>query len=346
MAEVFSKHNKDKAIYTVSAGWLYWDEKKWEVSELKVMHLYMETAKKVLKNATYEFREAYTKLMQAEMDGAKDVIAKAKSEANKAKQYLTFAKKMNDHGKVSGILKLGKSMLEVANDNLDSDPFILNTPDGIVDLKTGKMNEHKPSAYCTKMTFVSPANDNMHLWIETLDEVTGGDKEFQNFLKYHAGSTLIGRVYEEALLLVYGSGGNGKSTVFNSEAHVLGDYAGKIPAESLTTRAKNVKVDLAELCGKRYILASETEKGQRLSVSMLKQIASVDDIYLQKENIMHRFLLLQVIQPFFIRTIYLKLVQMIEVHGIKVSEIDKVRKAGVTAYAGLSTGKDEHRSSN
>lgn len=283
MAEVFSKHNKDKAIYTVSAGWLYWDEKKWEVSELKVMHLYMETAKKVLKNATYEFREAYTKLMQAEMDGAKDVIAKAKSEANKAKQYLTFAKKMNDHGKVSGILKLGKSMLEVANDNLDSDPFILNTPDGIVDLKTGKMNEHKPSAYCTKMTSVSPANDNMHLWIETLDEVTGGDKEFQKFLKYHAGSTLIGRVYEEALLLVYGSGGNGKSTVFNSEAHVLGDYAGKIPAESLTTRAKNVKVDLAELCGKRYILASETEEGQRLSVSMLKQIASVDDISAERK---------------------------------------------------------------
>lgn len=283
MAEVFSKHNKDKAIYTVSAGWLYWDEKKWEVSELKVMHLYMETAKKVLKNATYEFREAYTKLMQEEMDGAKDVIAKAKSEVNKAKQYLTFAKKMNDHGKVSGILKLGKSMLEVANDNLDSDPFILNTPDGIVDLKTGKMNEHKPSAYCTKMTFVSPANDNMYLWIETLDEVTGKDKEFQNFLKYHAGSTLIGRVYEEALLLVYGSGGNGKSTVFNSEAHVLGDYAGKIPAESLTTRAKNVKVDLAELCGKRYILASETEEGQRLSVSMLKQIASVDDISAERK---------------------------------------------------------------
>lgn len=283
MAEVFSKHNKDKAIYTVSAGWLYWDEKKWEVSELKVMHLYMETAKKVLKNATYEFREAYTKLMQAEMDGAKDVIAKAKSEANKAKQYLTFAKKMNDHGKVSGILKLGKSMLEIPNDSLDSNPFILNTPKGIVDLKTGKMNEHKPSAYCTKMTFVSPANDNMHLWIETLDEVTGKDKEFQNFLKYHAGSTLIGRVYEEALLLVYGSGGNGKSTVFNSEAHVLGDYAGKIPAESLTTRAKNVKVDLAELCGKRYILASETEEGQRLSVSMLKQIASVDDISAERK---------------------------------------------------------------
>lgn len=283
MAEVFSKHNKNKAIYTVSSGWLYWNGKKWEVSELKVMYLYMETAKRVLKNASYEFREAYKKLMQAEMDGAKDSIAKAKFEANKAKQYLTFAKKMNDHGKVSGILKLGKSMMEVSNDKLDSDPFILNTPDGIVDLKIGKMKEHNPNSYCTKMTSVSPNDENMHLWNETLNEVTGGDKEFQTFLQYHAGSTLIGRVYEEALLLVYGSGENGKSTVFNSEAHVLGDYAGKIPAESLTTRAKNVKVDLAELCGKRYILASETEEGQRLSVSMLKQIASVDDISAERK---------------------------------------------------------------
>lgn len=283
MAEIFSKHNKNYAVYTVSAGWLYWNEKMWEVSELKVMHLYMETAKKVLKNATYEFRESYKRLMQAEIEGAKDAIAKAKSEANRAKQYLTFAKKMNDHGKVSGILKLGKSMLEIPNEKLDSDPFILNTPDGIVDLKTGKIKEHSPDAFCTKMTYMSPAHENMHLWIETLDEVTGGDKEFQTFLKYHAGSTLIGRVYEEALLLVYGSGGNGKSTVFNSEAHVLGDYAGKIPAESLTTRAKNVKVDLAELCGKRYILASETEEGQRLSVSMLKQIASVDDISAERK---------------------------------------------------------------
>lgn len=283
MADIFSKHNKNYAVYTVSAGWLYWNEKMWEVSELKVMHLYMETAKKVLKNATYEFRESYKRLMQAEIEGAKDAIAKAKSEANRAKQYLTFAKKMNDHGKVSGILKLGKSMLEIPNEKLDSDPFILNTPDGIVDLKTGKIKEHSPDAFCTKMTYMSPAHENMHLWIETLDEVTGGDKEFQTFLKYHAGSTLIGRVYEEALLLVYGSGGNGKSTVFNSEAHVLGDYAGKIPAESLTTRAKNVKVDLAELCGKRYILASETEEGQRLSVSMLKQIASVDDISAERK---------------------------------------------------------------
>lgn len=190
---------------------------------------------------------------------------------------------MNDHGKVSGILKLAKSLLEIKNEKLDADPFILNTPVGVIDLKTSGIKEHDPSYYCTKITALAPSKDNMDMWIDTLRDVTGGDDEFINFLKFHAGSTLIGHVYEEALLIAYGDGGNGKSTVFNSEAHVLGDYAGKIPAESLTTRAKNVKVDLAELCGKRFILASETEEGQRLSSSMLKQIASVDDISAERK---------------------------------------------------------------
>ena len=283
MAEIFTKHNKDKAIYTISQGWLYWTGKKWEDSELKVMSLYMETAKKVLENASIEFKETYQELADAEMMGSKEEKAQAKLKVNTAKAYLNFAKKMNDHGKVSGILKLAKSLLEVKNEKLDADAFILNTPVGVIDLKTSEIKEHDPSYYCTKITALAPSKDNMDMWIDTLRDVTGGDDEFINFLKFHAGSTLIGHVYEEALLIAYGDGGNGKSTVFNSEAHVLGDYAGKIPAESLTTRAKNVKVDLAELCGKRFILASETEEGQRLSSSMLKQIASVDDISAERK---------------------------------------------------------------
>ena len=97
------------------------------------------------------------------------------------------------------------------------------------------------------------------------------------------GGMVIGKVYAESMFIAYGDGANGKSTVFNTIHEVLGDYAGKIPAESLTTRAKNAKVDLAEMLGKRFVLASETEEGQRLSTSMLKQIASVDEISAEKK---------------------------------------------------------------
>lgn len=283
VAEIFANHSKGKAVYTTSGGWLYWTGMKWEYSELKVMVLYMDVAKKILRNASYEFSQAHALMAQSEIDGCDLLIYKNKDRLKVAKSYLNFAKKINEHGKVSGILKISRSLLEISNTQLDSNPFLLNTPCGLVDLNNGSIQEHNSDFLCTKITTAVPVEDDKELWLKTLDDVTGGDKEFQLFLQYHAGSALIGRVYEESLLLVYGPGGNGKSTIFNSESYVLGDYAGKIPAEALTTRAKNVKVDLAEICGKRFILASETEEGQRLSGSTLKQIASVDEISAERK---------------------------------------------------------------
>jgi len=133
------------------------------------------------------------------------------------------------------------------------------------------------------MTKVAPDTNGEQMWSECLDLVSQQDENFKNYLQIVAGAIAIGKVYHEALIIAFGDGANGKSTVFNSIYEVLGDYAGKIPAEALTTRAKNIKVDLAELLGKRFVLASETEEGQRLSTSMLKQIASVDSITGEKK---------------------------------------------------------------
>lgn len=145
------------------------------------------------------------------------------------------------------------------------------------------MKPHDPSSMCTKMTMFSPSNDGEKMWDDFLDVVTQNDKEFKNYLQYIAGQAVIGKIYHEGVVIAHGDGANGKSTLFNTIFDVLGDYSGKIPAEALTTKVKNAKVDLAELLGKRFILASETEEGQRLSIGMLKQIASVDDIVAEKK---------------------------------------------------------------
>jgi P4 family phage/plasmid primase-like protien len=190
---------------------------------------------------------------------------------------------MREHSKVTGVLKLARSALEIDIGELDSDPLTLNTPDGIVDLQTGQVLLHRADALCTKVTGASPGDGGEELWRSCIESVTGGDTELQSFLQHLAGAMAIGRVYHEALVIAHGDGVNGKSTFFNTIHAVMGDYAGKIPAEALTTRAKSVKVDLAELAGKRFVLASETEEGQRLSVSMLKQIASVDTITAERK---------------------------------------------------------------
>lgn len=94
----------------------------------------------------------------------------------------------------------------------------------------------------------------------------------------------VGKVYVEALIIAYGEGRNGKSTFWNTIARVLGTYAGNMSADTLTVGCKrNVKPEMAELKGKRLVIAAELEEGMRLNTSVIKQLCSTDDIYAEKK---------------------------------------------------------------
>lgn len=284
MAELFVREYKGEVRYSEATGWLVWNGKQWEMSDLKAEQRYLEFIKRVFEQAKKDVKSAYELYSDAVMeDGEKQAKANNEEHIKQALAYYKFVNKMCDSSKITAVLKVAKSLLEIDIKDLDSNPFELNTPNGIVDLKTGIVYPHRAEAFCTKMTKVCASTDGEEMWQDCLDMVTQRDKEFKAYLQTVAGAIAIGKVYNESLIIAYGDGANGKSTVFNTIYEVLGDYAGKIPAEALTTRAKNAKVDLAELFGKRFILASETEEGQRLSTSMLKQIASVDSITGEKK---------------------------------------------------------------
>lgn len=280
MAEAFALHHKHDVRYAVGLGWLAWNGVQWEMSELKAQGIYMVFAGKVLEEARQELFDTHRAAALASgTEGEKE----AKTVVDAAVEYFKFAIKMCGCGKIKGVFDISKPLLEIPIDELDANPFALNTPAGIIDLRTGETRPHDPSAFCTKMTAVSPSQDGMDMWLDFLSVVTQENADYTNYLQCADGMMAIGKVYTEAAIFAHGSGHNGKSTKYNTQFRVLGDYAGKIPAECLTTRAKNTKVDLAELFGKRFILASETEEGQRLSVSMLKQIASTDDVTAERK---------------------------------------------------------------
>ncbi|MBR0483285.1 MAG: hypothetical protein IJJ69_00720 [Oscillospiraceae bacterium] len=94
----------------------------------------------------------------------------------------------------------------------------------------------------------------------------------------------IGKVFIEALLILYGEGGNGKSTFGNAVLKSLGRYGGVISADALTVGCKrNVKPELAEAKGKRILIAAELEEGMRLNTSIVKQLCSTDEIEAEKK---------------------------------------------------------------
>ena len=86
------------------------------------------------------------------------------------------------------------------------------------------------------------------------------------------------------MVIAYGDGANGKSTFWNAIFRVLGNYAGKLSADALTMNCKrNVKPEMAELKGKRLIIASEMLEGVRLNTAMVKQLCATDEIYAEKK---------------------------------------------------------------
>lgn len=91
-------------------------------------------------------------------------------------------------------------------------------------------------------------------------------------------------MFVEALVIAYGDGSNGKSTFWNTISRVLGDYSGVISADILTVGCKrNPKPEMAELKGKRLVIAAELEEGVRFNTSIMKQLSSTDEVSAEKK---------------------------------------------------------------
>jgi putative DNA primase/helicase len=160
----------------------------------------------------------------------------------------------------------------------DADLWLLNTPEGTVDLRTGELREHRRDDYITKITKSGPGGYRP-LWLQFLDRITAGDSELQSFLKRLVGYSLTGSTSEQALFFLYGTGANGKSVFLSTISSLLGDYAKTAPASSFTASStEQHPTDLAGLRGARFVTAIETEDGVRWAESKIKSLTGGDKI--------------------------------------------------------------------
>ena len=163
-------------------------------------------------------------------------------------------------------------------DQWDADPWLLNTPGGVVDLRTGKLRPAARSDYMTKIAAVAPGGD-CPLWRSFLCRITDNDEQLQRFLQRMAGYCLSGIATEHALFFLYGTGGNGKSVFLTSISGLMGDYAKTAPIETfIASKSEHHPTDLAGLQGARLITAIETEEGRQWAESKLKTLTGGDRI--------------------------------------------------------------------
>ncbi|NHK27612.1 hypothetical protein FF098_006830 [Parvularcula flava] len=162
---------------------------------------------------------------------------------------------------------------------LDANPWVLNTPGGIINLRNGEMACHTQDQHQTRITSHGPARGKTDcpLWRRALDEWSGGDAELVAYLQRVAGYVLTGSTEEHALFFIYGSGANGKSTFINTLARILHDYAIATPAEIfMAGHGERHPTDLARLQGARLVMASEIREGSQWDTGRLQQITGGD----------------------------------------------------------------------
>lgn len=163
-------------------------------------------------------------------------------------------------------------------DQWDSDQWLLNTPDGVIDLRTGRTRPHDPGDHLTKITAASPGGD-CPTWKTFLDRVTAGDTDLQSFIQRMFGYALTGDTSAHALFFMYGTGANGKSVAIDTVAGVMGDYHRTAPIETFTASStERHPTELASLRGARLVSAVETEEGRRWAESRIKSLTGGDTI--------------------------------------------------------------------
>ena len=163
-------------------------------------------------------------------------------------------------------------------DEWDGDPWALNTPGGVVDLRTGELSEHEPSRYMTRSTAVTPGGDCPR-WRQFLDQVTGNNRQLADYLKRVAGYCLTGLTVEHAMWFAYGTGRNGKGTFLNTLTRIMADYAMTASPDTFTESgsSKHLTV-LARLQGARLVVSQETEEGIPWAEARIKMVTGGDPI--------------------------------------------------------------------
>ncbi len=196
-------------------------------------------------------------------------------------EILRHAEKSETLSRINALVKLARSApgIQIEPDQFDANPWLLNCPNGTLDLMTGSLLPHRREDFLTLVTGVEyrPQADPPQ-FLQFLNEIMGGNQAMMEFLQRVFGYALTGTGYEQCLFFFVGHGSNGKTTLIEVLRKVLGGYARHTPTATLIRNSMTVRNDLARLKGARFVTASEIGKGKELDEATTKMLTGEDPV--------------------------------------------------------------------
>jgi putative DNA primase/helicase len=196
---------------------------------------------------------------------------------------LKHALRSENKDKLSAMRSLAEQTpaLQVGAELLDRSKYLLGTPTGVIDLRTGELVASTQDQWGTMQTGVGFDPDAECPRFELfVSEIMDGDFMMITFMQRLLGSLLVGGNNEQILVILHGGGSNGKSVLNEAVKATLGDYAKASGAETFMDSGGQggAREDILRLRGARAIFTSETKEGDQMDEAVVKSLTGGDSV--------------------------------------------------------------------
>jgi putative DNA primase/helicase len=148
------------------------------------------------------------------------------------------SRSLRSGGTVMMVEKLlrGHPALAVREQDFDANPFWLNTPAGVVDLRDGSMFPAEPEMLMRRQTAIAPATTlrgasdevyaaSMTKFWRVIHNHINGRPGYYEALRAELANALVGHVDWQGIFFMVGEPGNGKTLVVSIVKEIAGSYA-------------------------------------------------------------------------------------------------------------------------
>lgn len=263
-AKQFERDNAGHVYYATGRGWVRWNGKHFEDDAEEAY------AMRQMRKIAYSWYERGVTATKEDH--------KFEAEAMKRFSRASLSTKMLKASLAQA--KIAEGILTDAG-RFDTDPMLLNTQNGIVDLKTGELKPHEPAMMMSKICNASyNPNAGAPMWDKFLNDAFLGKKDVIDFVRRWLGYCLTGKTDEQKYVIAWGEGGNGKTTLFGIMEWLLGSYALKMDSSTITAKRDKSEVNpgLAQVPGARMIICTEWNDTARPDETLLKDLTGKETI--------------------------------------------------------------------
>lgn len=266
LGELFADTHCDLCRYNATAKeWFVYNGKNWQI----------DTGAMVVSRYAKDLADALL------------VYAISIPDEKQKRAYIDFVNRLGQLRARDIMIKDARDKYYVNTPDFDRDLFLFNCKNGTFNLRTFEFTEHRASDLLSKISNVvyDPEADSAEF--ETfIENVMQGVQEKIDYLQRVLGHTLTGDTSLETAFFLYGpSTRNGKSTLVETYAYMLGNstgYALTMRPETLAQKqnmdSRQASGDIARLNGCRFLNAAEPPKRMIIDVGLLKNLLGRDSI--------------------------------------------------------------------